>query len=57
MTYVEASSHVGALTAGWHPDPRDQHDLRYFDGRSWTEHVTHHGPTPCSGCAPVDGRG
>ena len=55
MTYVEASTDVEALTAGWHPDPRGQHDLRYFDGRRWTEHVTHHGPTPCSGCARLAG--
>ncbi len=37
---------------GWHNDPLDQHDLRYHDGTSWTEHVTHFGPVPCKGCNP-----
>jgi hypothetical protein len=54
MTYVEAPSHVETLLAGWHPDPEGQHQLRYFDGRSWTGHVTHFGPTPCSGCGGGD---
>jgi len=25
--------------AGWHPDPSGRHDLRYWDGLRWTEHV------------------
>lgn len=25
--------------ATWHPDPFHRHDLRYFDGTAWTEHV------------------
>lgn len=37
-------------TAGWFDDPDAQHCLRYFDGTNWTEHVTHFGPSPCSGC-------
>jgi hypothetical protein len=37
--------------AGWYPDPDQQHNLRYFDGQDWTDHVTHYGPTPCSGCS------
>ena len=24
---------------GWHPDPAGHHELRYWDGRSWTGHV------------------
>jgi len=40
-----------ALTAkGWHDDPWHRHDLRYHDGDGWTEHVTHFGPVPCTGC-------
>ncbi len=35
---------------GWFPDPQHRHNLRYFDGSVWTEHVTHYGPTPCAGC-------
>lgn len=25
--------------AGWYADPSDEHELRYFDGARWTEHV------------------
>ena len=25
--------------AGWHPDPLERHQLRYFDGEQWTPHV------------------
>lgn len=35
---------------GWHADPEQLHKLRYHDGVEWTDHVTHFGPTPCSGC-------
>ncbi len=38
------------LAAGWFDDPEAKHRMRYFDGNGWTEHVTHYGPTPCSGC-------
>lgn len=40
-----------SATAGWFDDPDQLHRLRYFDGDGWTVHVTHFGPTPCSGCA------
>ena len=26
--------------AGWYTDPQGQHELRYFDGSIWTEHVS-----------------
>jgi len=29
--------------AGWHPDPTSRHELRYFDGQRWTEHVSDRG--------------
>jgi uncharacterized protein YxjI len=29
--------------AGWYPDPYGRHELRYFDGAVWTEHVSSHG--------------
>ncbi len=29
--------------AGWRPDPRRDHDLRYWDGTDWTEHVANDG--------------
>lgn len=30
---------VSAL-AGWHPDPSGRHEQRYFDGTTWTEHIS-----------------
>ena len=41
------------IQPGWFPDPLQQHNLRYFDGDGWTDHVTHFGPTPCGGCSYV----
>lgn len=29
--------------ANWHPDPFGRHELRYWDGSQWTEHVSSHG--------------
>ena len=29
--------------ANWHPDPFGRHELRYWDGTQWTEHVSSHG--------------
>jgi uncharacterized protein YxjI len=29
--------------AAWHPDPYGRHELRYWDGTQWTEHVSSHG--------------
>ena len=29
--------------AGWYPDPFGRHELRYFDGGAWTDHVSSHG--------------
>ncbi len=29
-----------AAAAGWYPDPLDLGQVRYWDGRDWTEHVT-----------------
>lgn len=31
------------MTANWHPDPTGEHELRYWDGRIWTEHVADQG--------------
>jgi hypothetical protein len=28
-----------AIAPGWYPDPHGPGSLRYFDGRSWTEHT------------------
>lgn len=29
--------------ANWYPDPSGRHELRYWDGARWTEHVSDHG--------------
>jgi len=29
--------------AGWNPDPSRRHELRYWDGSSWTSHVSTNG--------------
>lgn len=29
--------------ADWYPDPYGRHELRYWDGAQWTEHVSSHG--------------
>ena len=29
--------------ASWHPDPYGRHELRYWDGTQWTDHVSSHG--------------
>lgn len=38
--------------AAWHPDPTGRHELRYWDGSQWTEHVSDNGVQSTS---PVDG--
>lgn len=35
-----AVSEPGAAPAGWLPDSSGRHDLRYWDGNQWTEHVS-----------------
>ena len=46
--------------AGWHPDPSGQHELRYWDGETWTDHVSDEGqqatdpiPPPPPGGVPA----
>src|SRR4051794_16300570 len=42
--------------AGWHPDPMGKHELRYWDGVQWTEHVSSNGRQsvdPVQGASPV----
>jgi uncharacterized protein YxjI len=41
----------GDHPANWHPDPTGRHELRYWDGERWTEHVSDRGVT---GTDPVD---
>jgi len=32
-----------ATPAGWYPDPRRRHEVRYWDGSLWTDHVADRG--------------
>ena len=36
-------SDQGTTAANWYPDPFGRHELRYYDGTQWTEHVSNHG--------------
>jgi len=49
-TIDTAERNITPTVAGWFDDPEALHRMRYFDGNGWTAHVTHFGPTPCSGC-------
>ena len=40
--------------AAWHPDPMARHQLRYWDGKVWTDHVSDNG---VQGTDPVQPRG
>ncbi|HYZ97825.1 MAG TPA: DUF2510 domain-containing protein, partial [Acidimicrobiales bacterium] len=33
----------GEHPAGWYPDPFGRHEVRWWDGARWTEHVASHG--------------
>jgi uncharacterized protein YxjI len=33
-------SEAGAHPANWYPDPVGRHELRYYDGTEWTDHVS-----------------
>lgn len=38
-----AAGGSGAAAAAWHPDPTGRHQLRYWNGSEWTEHVSDNG--------------
>ena len=38
--------------AAWHPDPTGRHELRYWDGNQWTEHVSDAGVQSVSPLQP-----
>ena len=37
------SQNPGAAPPNWYPDPMGRHQLRWFDGTQWTEHVSSNG--------------
>lgn len=49
-TMTRPATDSATQVKGWHKDPRGEHKLRFHDGAEWTDHTTHHGPVPCSGC-------
>jgi hypothetical protein len=38
-----ASTPASSVPAGWYADPAGRFDLRYWDGNTWTEHVSRAG--------------
>ena len=34
---------TGTNAPDWYPDPYGRHEMRYYDGSQWTEHVSSHG--------------
>lgn len=37
------SSAATSAPAAWYPDPRSRHEMRYWDGQTWTSHVSDSG--------------
>jgi uncharacterized protein YxjI len=37
----------------WHPDPQGRHELRYWDGTSWSDHVSDQGVTGTDPVGPA----
>jgi hypothetical protein len=42
-----------AYPPGWYPDPSRAHELRYFDGHDWTDHVSDSGTASVDTLPPV----
>lgn len=42
---------------GWHTDPRAEHELRYWDGSVWTDHVLDPPPPSATGSAEAGASG
>ena len=45
---------MSTTPANWYPDPVNRHQLRYWDGANWTEHVSDNGVT---GVDPLQQKG
>jgi uncharacterized protein YxjI len=53
-TLSAMSEQTPSTPASWYPDPMGRHELRYFDGSQWTDHVSSSGN---QGVDPVGGGG
>ena len=54
-------SETGTNAPDWYPDPYGRHEMRFYDGTQWTEHVSSHGkqsvdPPGGAGHIPVGNR-
>jgi hypothetical protein len=49
---VVSTSPAPPVPAEWHPDPLARHELRYWDGTRWTDHVSDHGHQSIESAAP-----
>jgi uncharacterized protein YxjI len=45
-------SDTGSTPPNWYPDPSGRHELRYYDGTTWTEHVSSSGRQSVDPIAP-----
>jgi hypothetical protein len=43
IAMVEAATSGTAAPAAWYADPSKRYELRYWDGKEWTEHVARGG--------------
>jgi uncharacterized RDD family membrane protein YckC len=46
------SSAVASQASGWYPDPSQRHEFRYFEGMTWTSHVSDAGVAGTDRVAP-----
>ena len=53
---LATSSRGTTAPANWYPDPSGQHELRYWDGREWTAHVSTGGVQAVSADPELDGQ-
>jgi uncharacterized protein YxjI len=44
---------MSATPANWYPDPTNRHELRYWDGTAWTDHVSDNGVASTDPVNPV----
>src|SRR5450759_1085207 len=50
---VPAMESQSTVAADWYPDPRGRHEHRYWDGKTWTDHVADGGQSSVDSVDPV----